>query len=106
MKKIIPIALLFCSLNSLAQDDPQKIIDQFFNLYKSKGVVEAVDYVFSTNKWMEDSKDEIENVKLKLDNTVKQLGDFYGYDLITKKTQSTNIAYYTFLVKHDRVLAP
>jgi hypothetical protein len=102
MKKLILIGLICYSFSTAAQDDPQKIIDQFFTLYKSKGVVDAVDYVFSTNKWMGDSKDQIENVKFKLNGTVKQLGDYYGYSLITKKTLGSNISHYTFLIRHDR----
>jgi hypothetical protein len=102
MSKIILIGLLFISFNSLSQDDPQKIIDQFFVLYKSKGPIEAVDYIFSTNKWMNESKDQIENVKFKLSGALKQLGDYNGYNLITKKTAGDNLSLYTFMVRYDR----
>jgi ABC-type transporter MlaC component len=103
MKKIIPFALLFCSFNALAQSDPQKMIDEFFKLYKEKSSDAALDYVFDTNKWMKDSKDQIENVKFKLNSTVvKAMGDYYGYDLITKKTVGDKLTYYTFLLRYDR----
>ena len=102
MKKVIFIALLFSSFNGFTQNDPQKIIDEFFNLYKNKSATEAVDYAFSTNKWMNESKDQIENVKFKLNSSLKQLGDYYGYSLITKKTLGENMTLYTFLIRYDR----
>lgn len=102
MKKLILIGLLFSAFNGFAQDDPQKIIDEFFKLYKNKGANEAVDFAFNTNKWMGDSKDEIESVKVKLNETIKLLGEYYGYNLITKKTLGDKLSLYTFLVRHDR----
>lgn len=102
MKKIIFISLLMSSLTLCAQDDPQKIVDQFFSLYRTKGASEAVDYVFSTNKWMDESKDQIENVKFKLNNTLKLLGKYEGHNLITKKTVGEHLLLYTFIVRYDR----
>lgn len=103
MKKIIPIALLFCSLSTLAQDDPQKIIDEFFTIYKNKSSDEALDHLFKTNKWVSESKDQIEGIKLKIKSTVvKPMGEYYGYDLITKKVISDKITLYTYLIRYDR----
>lgn len=102
MKRNILIALLLCSFNVLAQDDPQKIIDRFFEIYNTKSANEAVDYIFSTNKWMNESKDQIENVKFKLNGTLKLLGDYVGYNLITKKTVGDHLSLYTFMVRYDR----
>lgn len=102
MKQVITIILVLWSFNAKAQDAPQKFTDQFFNLYKTKGANEAIDYIFPTNKWMNDSKDQIENVKFKLNSTLKLLGEYEGYDLITKKTVGEHLLLYTFLVRYDR----
>lgn len=103
MKQIISVGLLLCSLSSFAQTDPLKIIEEFFKLYEEKDSGAALDYVFGTNKWMDDSKDQIENVKFKMTNTVvKSMGDYFGYDLITKKTIGDKLAFYSYLVKYDR----
>ena len=102
MKKIILITLLFRSFNVSGQDDPQKIIDQFFNLYEKKSPNEAVDYLFSTNKWMNDSKDQIDNVKFKLNGTLKLIGGYAGHDLISKKTVGDHLTLYTFIIRYDR----
>lgn len=103
MKKLMLFCLLTSSLTVCAQDDPQKIIDQFFTLYKTKGANEAVDYIFSNNKWIvEESKDQIETVKFKLNGTLKLLGKYYGFDLVNKKTIGEHMALYTFMVRYDR----
>jgi len=102
MKKVLPIVLLLISVNSFAQNDPQKMIDEFFNLYKSKGVDTSLDYLFGTNKWMDNSKDQIEGVKFKLNGTLKMLGEYYGYNLITKKSVGDHYWLYTFMVRYDR----
>jgi len=102
MKKLFLITLVCCSFTGFAQNDPQKMIDEFFNRYKSKSPTDAVDYIFSTNKWMVNSKDQIENIKFKLNGSLKLLGDYYGYDLIAKKTVGDHLSLYAFMVRYDR----
>jgi ABC-type transporter MlaC component len=103
MKRLTLIALLFCSLNAFAQNDPQKMIDEFFKLYKEKSSDAALDYLFGTNKWISESKEQIENVKFKINSTVvKSMGDYFGFDLITKKTAGSKLTYYTYLLRNDR----
>lgn len=102
MKKLLLLTLVLCSFSSFAQSDPQKLIDEFFSRYKSKSPADAVDYIFSTNKWMTEAKDQIENIKFKLNGTIKVVGNYYGQNLITKKTVGEHLALYTFLVRYDR----
>jgi hypothetical protein len=102
MKQVFIIALMLWSLNVSAQDVPQKFVDQFFSIYKTKGANDAIDYIFSTNRWMNESKDQIENVKFKLNGTIKLIGKYEGHDLITKKTVGEHLLVYTFLVRYDR----
>lgn len=103
MKKSITICLIFYSLSCAGQNDPQKIIDQFFNLYKTKNSDTALEFLFSTNTFMKDSKDQIESIKFKINSTVvKPMGDFFGYDLITKKTIGDKLTLYTYLIRYDR----
>jgi hypothetical protein len=102
MKRLLAISLILWSFNLQAQDVPQKFVDHFFALYEAKGANEAIDYVFSTNKWMNESKDQVENVKFKLGGTLKLLGKYEGYDLIVKKSVGEHLLMYTFLVRYDR----
>ena len=102
MKNSFLIALVFAFFTTVAQDDPQKMINEFFTKYKNKGTNEAIDYIFSTNKWMTESTDQISNIKFKLNNTIKVLGTYYGNDLISKKTIGDHLTLYTFLVRYER----
>lgn len=102
MKNLILIGIVLCSLSSSAQNEPQKMIDEFFNLYKNKNADAALDYIFGTNKWMDESKNDIESVKFKLNSTIKQLGDYQGFNTITKKTLGEHLVLYTYMVRYDR----
>lgn len=102
MKKLIFVGLLLCSFPTLAQDEPQKMIDEFFKLYKDKSSDAALDYLFKTNKWMTDSKDQIDNLKFKIGSSVKSMGDYFGNDVITKKTVGDRLVFYTYLLRYDR----
>lgn len=103
MKQILFITLLLCPGTLFAQNDPESIIQEFFKLYKEKTSDAALDYLFGTNKWMKDSKEQIENVKFKINSTViKSMGDYHGYYLITQKTAGDKLRYYTYLLTYDR----
>ena len=102
MKLSIIVVLQFCWLGSFGQHDPQQILDKFFNLYGKESPNEAIDYLFSTNVWMDDAKDQIENVKFKLNGTLKLLGDYAGHELITTKSVGDRLTLYTFMVRYDR----
>lgn len=105
MKKLILVALLSCSLSAFAQSqpEPQRIIDEFFSLYKEKGSDTALDYLFGTNEWLKESKEQIENVKLQINtNVISQMGNYFGYDLISKKSIGTRVANYTYILRYDK----
>lgn len=102
MKILTLISLIICSLNAFAQDDPKKMTDEFFKLYKEKNSDAALDYLFGTNKWMSDSKQQVNDLKTKLSRTIELLGEYNGYDLIIKTSISNHLHLYTFIVKYDR----
>lgn len=102
MKCIIFLFLLMSSLALQAQDDPQKIVDRFFDLYKTKSPNDAIDYIFSTNEWVSESTDQIENVKFKINSTLKLLGKYEGFDLVSRKSVAGHLILYTFMVRYNR----
>lgn len=61
---------MLCPIVASAQNDPQKMIDEFFTLYKNKSSDVALDYIFGSNKWMKESSEQIENVKFQINTTV------------------------------------
>lgn len=99
---IILLTILFSSKESFTQNSPEDIGSKFFELYKKQGSDKALDYLFATNKYANDSKDAIDNLKINLKKTSRAMGLFQGYELLTKKNAGQNITMMTFIAKHDR----
>jgi hypothetical protein len=86
---------------SFGQTTTKEITDKFFTIY-SKDPAKAVDYGFSTNKWLDRKQDDVANLKNKLKNLVDLCGDYYGYELLSEKTAGQNIKMVSFIVRYDR----
>src|SRR5690606_10529044 len=85
-----------------AQSTRVEITTEFFRTYEDSHQ-KAVDYVFSTNKWMIDrNKDGIENVKNQLTNFLGLVGDYYGYEKITEKSVGESYKLVSYMIKYDR----
>jgi len=56
MKIIFSIIVAFYYLNSFGQNQPQNVINNFFNIYKERNSDAALDYLFSTNRWITESQ--------------------------------------------------
>ncbi len=102
-KNILIIALVTIScLTCIAQaQTPEDITKTFFIKYE-KDNMEALSYLFKSNKWMMESKDQIDNLKNKLNETVQLLGEYYGYEHIRSTSIGDNYKLFTYLVKYDR----
>ena len=105
MKKIksIPVILfLLLGLHSLKAQSIEEIITVFFENYKANPT-KAVEYIFSTNQWMIDKKqDAINNVKSQMENSIDLIGDYINYELITQKKIGGSYKLVSYMVKHDR----
>ncbi len=65
------------SSDSSRKAEQEVLINKFFSKYKSDGIKPAIDYLYSTNKWMMGSGlSETGGVDKKLDTLVKQLWEF------------------------------
>jgi len=103
MKKLL--VLFVISISTLvvnAQNQPKDIIDKFFNLYESNGADDALDYIFSTNKWMKNSQKSIDDLKYKLKGTIELIGEYYEYHHIVTRTISGHLELHSYIVKYDR----
>jgi len=104
MKKIIFSLLLCCiiiSVNIYAQSTPEEVIDKFFELYE-KDTDAAVDYVFSTNKWMDKHQEIEKNVKERLKKNIGLIGKYYGNELILKKGAGKSYLECVYMVRYSR----
>lgn len=103
MKKFTVFVVL-CLFNfnfSFSQESNDAIIEKFFNLYKETPAI-AIDYIFGTNEWMERSQDQVDNVKNQIEKIIPLMGEYYGFELITKKSIGKNLILKSYLVKYDR----
>jgi len=73
-----------------AQEKPEDITAHFFQLFQEQSSDAAVDYFFSTNKWLNNDKTSQDNIKLQLKKGIAMLGQYYGYELIEKIVYTEN----------------
>lgn len=101
-RTVLVILLSLISLSKIqAQATTEEISDKFFSIYL-KDPAKAVDYGFSTNKWMDRKLDAVTDLKNKLKNLVDLCGEYYGYEMLSDKTAGRNIKRVTFIVRYER----
>ncbi len=104
--RTITLIILLVSLNSLnsfAQDNGQKLIDDFFSRYENEGVAVAVDELYKTNPWTTRIQDAINNVKTQLARYNEELvGAYYGYEPVVTKQLGNSYVLHSYLVRFDR----
>ncbi len=97
---LVLLILLSC-ISVKAQNNPEAIIKQFFSTYE-QAPLDAVDYLFSTNSWMEQNQEAVENVKTQLGNTLELIGEFHGQEQLSKKEAGENYVEIVYMVLHNR----
>ena len=100
-KTLGTLMLMVLLIPTQAQPTPETIIEQFFKTY-NQSPTQAIDYVFSTNEWMDQNQDAVENVKTQLSGTLKLIGPYYGQEKISERQAGENYKQYTYMVKYDR----
>ena len=100
---VLSLAIYSCSdANSQSGEPltPEKINEHFFDLYDSKGISEALEFIFSTNDWINET--QTSELKNKLVELTKKLGGYQGQEVVSKRSISENYLLYSFLIKYDR----
>jgi len=97
------LILIFSSFNLKAQNNPETIIQDFFENYESKGAGVAVDELYATNPWTSRIQDAINNIKTQLERFNEDLvGKYHGYEKLTTKKLGDSYALYSYFIKFDR----
>ena len=107
IKKISFMALIIlvvaCKIDAQESDkQPEEVIKEFFRLAKEDKIKEATEYIFSTNKWMKNSQDQIMDVSEKLEKAVKPFGKLFGEEKIARAAAGPNLITYAYLARYDR----
>ncbi|NOT76250.1 MAG: hypothetical protein HOP08_15080 [Cyclobacteriaceae bacterium] len=105
MKKQLLIILLTAIVSvsySQTKDNGQELIDTFFDLYKNKGYDAALKYTLTTNKWIQTSGGEMDNIIIRLEKEIKTMGEYIGYEELKSKNLGTRLRYVSYLVYYQR----
>ncbi len=94
------LLLLIFSCKSNAQKTPTDITNEFFEIYKSKDSNQALDYIFSTNKFIVEK--DVKLIKDKIIQYSNVLGKYYGEELIIKKSIGESIEVHSYTLKYER----
>ncbi|WP_203259007.1 hypothetical protein [Hyunsoonleella ulvae] len=104
-RKIKLLTLLIVTVLSTnilkAQASTEEITTEFFKTYE-KSPEKAIENIFSTNKWVEESKEALENTKFNLTSGIKSMGNYNGYEKIVEKSVGENYKLVCFMLKYDR----
>lgn len=98
---VLAVLVLFTGRIS-AQTKPEEMIARFFEIYKTKGSDEAIDFFFTTNKYLDKTAESAKDVKDRLKKAIDILQTYYGYEIITKKTMGESLILIECMVKYDR----
>ncbi len=97
---VLTISIVFIT-DLKAQHSEKDIPNEFFRIFQTDPM-EAMDYAFSTNKWMERNLDGVESVKTKFKDILPLIGDYYGHEVITEKSIGVHLKLISYLVRYDR----
>lgn len=105
MKNILFVAVLFVfsfSATLKAQNSADEILEIFFEYYSQNKTDDAIDYVFSTNKYLQGAEQQIVSIKEKLKTVTSVIGPYFGYEKILEKKLGESYVFIKCMVKHDR----
>jgi hypothetical protein len=104
VRTLVVGCLLFVLTHNVlkAQEAPEDVTRQFFELYEKTGTDQAVDYVFATNKWLNSEQATIDAIKTQLKKGISIIGQYYGYELIEKKSLGENFVMMVYMLRYDR----
>jgi hypothetical protein len=106
MKQFIFLVLMvsFISCDNKSKNEyPKYLVDNFFEIYETKGVNDALDNIFQTNEYMiKQSKSDIETLKESLYSHLNTVGNYHGYEIISEYSMGKSIIHYCCIVKYDK----
>ncbi len=103
MKFIFTLLLSFVLWNSgFSQAGCDSIPKNFFRIFEEKGSDAAIDYVYSTNKFMRANIQANLKVKSELKKIISLIGKYKGHELMEKKVISPSYVQLYYLAKFDR----
>ncbi|CAN5122191.1 hypothetical protein BH09BAC3_BH09BAC3_29900 [soil metagenome] len=90
------------TVQTTSSDNGQELLDRFFDLYKNKGYDMALKYALITNKWISPTGNEMDNIIIKLEKEIKNMGDYLGYEELKSNKIGSRYRIVSYLVYYQR----
>ena len=94
--------VIILSCNQVDKINIPSLITDFYEKYEKDGVETSFNHLFSSNKWMNINDTSLTGLKSEIENTLPDLGEYLGYELIAKKSLGNDYILYSFLTKYER----
>ena len=102
MKQLFLFLIIFFPVIGFAQNTPEQLIEKFFQKYVAESPDAAIDYIFSSNKYMDKSVGNIPEIKDRLRKAVSLLDKYYSYEIFSKKILGESFTLIECMVKYER----
>jgi len=98
------LAMLMCGTASAAdgQAGYEPLIQKFFKKFEAGNINEAIDELYSTNKWAEQQRDMVQNIKTQFAGLGGLVGQYRGRELVGTTTIGGRLVHVTYLALYDR----
>ncbi|NAS31784.1 hypothetical protein GTQ40_12425 [Flavobacteriaceae bacterium R38] len=102
---IISILILtgFSQYDDNNQNNNPDVIESFFKTYEEDSPKKAVEYIFSSNKWINSiNKGKRDSLGNNLDLLIKHLGAYQGYEVFKSNKAGESYRVVSCLAKYER----
>jgi hypothetical protein len=100
--RFLILFLLVLTINVFGQETPEKIITDFFDTYSKNKPDKAIDDLYTYSPWLNSEDDAIIKLKTQFRDLKQLVGEYNGYQLLTKKSIGDCFELYAYIVKFDR----
>lgn len=88
--------------NTVKGKKPEQMVAIFFDLFRSRGPAQAVDYIYSNNPNIYERQDFLGSMKEKVAKLEEMLGKEHGQVLIRDRQFADTVRVISYLVKYER----
>ena len=102
MKKITTLIFSLAIISqAICQESERDILDKFFETYKENSS-EAIDYIYSFNKWIDAEGDAVKQLKSQLKQSEELVGEYHGEEFLFKGELGESFVTYIYFAKYER----
>jgi hypothetical protein len=102
MKPFLILFIFVLPVFVFAQNTPEQLVDNFFQKYVSESPDAAIDFIFTSNRYMDKAVGNVQEIKDRLNKAVGMLDKYYNYEIFSKKILGESFTLIDCMVKYDR----